>query len=148
MGRVREFFDGLDSEKRRNPRDVAVAYGRLTYGFEDPYLTSPPHGYHEDPVTSQRLGVSDMSSVSVSGSPDELAHLTKRTLLVMDEVTLTYQYDATVLPQRDVSRTDVIVIGDETTAHGEGHRVGMYCPSPDQLGRWLLDSELLLRAVR
>ena len=144
MGRVGEFFDGLGSEKRRNPRDVAVAYGRLTYGFEDPYRTSPP--YRSDPVTSQRLGVSDMSSVSVSGSPDELAHLAKRTLLVMDEVTLTYQYGATELPQRDDLRPDVIVIGDETTAHGEGHRVGMYCPSPDQLGRWLLDSELLLRA--
>ncbi|MEU9994757.1 hypothetical protein [Streptomyces sp. NPDC050848] len=139
---MRTFFKGLSAETRKAPRLVAQEYGKHLF-----------HRRRRRLVDEKRFAASRFH-VGIGVGADDFADLTKRAVLVSDTLLLSHNgaggrhhvraisRDSSYLPQtEEEERSLVLPTGSDTTED-----LYMHCPDPDRLGRWLLQTEPLLRA--
>ncbi|MGW6568472.1 hypothetical protein [Streptomyces sp. NPDC054975] len=140
-GQMRSFFRGLSAETRKDPRLVAAAYGKHLF-----------HRRRRRLVDEKRFAASRFH-VGIGVGADDFSDLTKRAVLVSDTLLLSHngagdRHHVRQLSQRssyipqteEEERSLVLPTGSDTTED-----LWMHCPDPDQLGRWLLQTEPLLR---
>lgn len=141
-GQMRGFFRGLSAETRRDPRRVAQAYGEHLF-----------HRRRRRLVDEKRFAASRFH-VGIGVDSGDFADLTKRAVLVSDTLLLSHngagqRHHVRQLSNRgsfiprteEEDRSGVLPTGTDTTED-----LYMYCPDPERLGRWLLQTEPLLRA--
>ncbi|MFE5968495.1 hypothetical protein [Streptomyces sp. NPDC056463] len=141
-GQMRSFFRGLSAETRKDPRLVAQAYGAHLF-----------HRRRRRLVDEKRFAASRFH-VGIGVASDDFADLTKRAVLVSDTLLLSHNgaggrhhvrrlasSDSFIPRTEEEDRTGVLPTGTSTTED-----LYMRCPDPERLGRWLLQTEPLLRA--
>ncbi|MFG2640866.1 hypothetical protein ACGFYP_07845 [Streptomyces sp. NPDC048370] len=139
---MRTFFKGLSAETRKAPRLVAREYGKHLF-----------HRRRGRLVDEKRFAASRFH-VGIGVGADDFADLTKRAVLVSDTLLLSHngagdRHHVRELANRgsyiprteEEDRSGVLPTGSSTTED-----LYMHCPDPDRLGRWLLQTEPLLRA--
>ncbi|GAA0297473.1 hypothetical protein GCM10010302_40140 [Streptomyces polychromogenes] len=128
------FFDSLPQAERASARDVALRYGRTLYdGYE--HLLN-----RKDAATSPYY-------VGLSSEMTSFTHVTKRVALVADTVLLSDHGIGAVheLGERSESGSTGVLDGDHYVVTSTW-RYGMVTGDLDELGRWLLNAEPLLRS--
>ncbi|MFG2275845.1 hypothetical protein ACGFNY_39545 [Streptomyces chartreusis] len=138
---MRSFFKGLPADVRKEPQQVAQAYGAHLF-----------HRRRRTLVDEKRFAASRFH-VGIGVGAEDFARLTKRAVLVSDTLLLSHngagrRHALTRLAQRgwhlpqtaEEERT-TLPTGSSTTEH-----LHMHCPDLDRLGHWLLQTEPLLRA--
>lgn len=156
---MKKFFRTLPGERRRDPEVVARRYGQFLWD-----------SVHQRLVPQKKLSGSRFYvGLSVGDSRQDFDDLTKRAVLISDTLLLSHHqignyHDIAESHNSDLRRPTSLPMGTGQVAvprdaleeiwrrQAEWDRdhstemYGIYCPSLDDLGRWILDAEPLLRA--
>jgi len=156
---MQRFFRTLPGERQRDPETIARSYGQFLWDRVNQRLIP------QKSLLRSRFNV----SLSIGDNSQDLESLTKRAALISDTLLLSHNKIGSYCDiadshnlnlQRPVSLpsgvggTPIpssihIEIGHQQARWDREHlreMYGMYCPSLDKLGRWLLDAEPLLKA--
>lgn len=156
---MRKFFRTLRGKRRRNPEIVARRYGQFLWDNAHQRLML------EEKLSGSRFCV----GLSIGDSRQEFGDITKRAILISDTLLLSHQQTETyhdiadnknpnLWPPASVpmstGQIEFSQFNLKEILHGhaewDGHHLeetyGIYCPSLDELGRWILDAEPLLKA--
>ncbi|MFJ9887296.1 hypothetical protein ACIQRW_15705 [Streptomyces sp. NPDC091287] len=137
-------FGQFPAESRRDPAEVARAYGQLMFTPE----RFGSLGFGRTQIRGEKKFIGKSFNVGLRVESSELEQLTKRATLVSDCLLLSHGSDASYCHLGERRHTDVEASDDTYHARGSDTQIiryGIHCPDLDALGSWLLKAEGLIK---